>query len=83
MKELQFTSATTDPAQTSCHRNTCKIMILPPQPGVDCAEMAGPQPETVDQLLDISERVVGVTMALEKEPKDVGGAWSGSGQVVS
>ena len=37
--------------------------------------------ETVDQLLDISERVVGVTGALEKEPKDVEGGlvgvWAG------
>lgn len=83
MKELQFTSAANDPAQTSCHRNTCKIMILPAWPGVDCAEMAGPEKkkETVDQLLDISERVVGVTGALEKEPKDVEGGlvgvWAG------
>lgn len=42
-------------------------MILLPQPGVDCAEMAGSDPESADHLLDISGRVVGVTGALDEE----------------
>lgn len=43
--------------------------------------MAGSEPESVDHLLDISGRVVGVTGALDEEPKDVGGACRGLGRL--
>lgn len=50
-------------------------------PGVDCAEMAGSEPDAVDHLLDISGRLVRVTRALDEEPKDVGGPDWGRGRL--
>lgn len=67
----------TDPAKTLQHINTCKIMVLPHQPEVVYAEMAGSEPETVNRLLYISETVVKVTGALDEEPWDVGGPGRG------